>query len=756
MLKKLQIILCMVVAMAFAMPNAHAQNPPVVAPKITSKNQSFYVFGKQGKVDYGKEDNLQVLFVQVPVSAGSVTLYVWDPASGGKGEPASNPAGSKVETAFTVYGGAGAYTGVGSQSVRPSVKQAGSVLSQKTFGTTEGKNSWYAFGPYNTNQGEVVGDVAIFKIVAEGLEGDGGNLFKIGSSVAGSEVFAYDVTLHLSENRKDSLDLYVEAPAGTTSVNVSNFDVDDAGVSTFAGKSVKEAGSGVWETTKVDVSAATASRLEYSIVRGGNTEYANAGFHFTDGNGAPLRMFFVPAVVAPAPAPAAQQVCDINTSLVSLRQAMPGEAYLNQELSYTITVTALQNVANVKVTDRLGENVTYGSSTPAATVTGSELTWNIGDMDAGASQIITVKVTPTKEGMVNSCAIISADPRCCVGTYVGQPILAIEKSGPEKAILGDTVTYTVKVTNNGTAIAKDVVVTDTVPEGMSSASGSKTLKFPIGNLAPKQSQVITVALKADARGNHCNVAEATSSNAGTVKDDACTLVQVRGLTVAKTGTKEQFSGKVANYDIVVKNTGDTELTNVVVVDTVPDRMRILKAEGATINGQTATWTIANLPAGEERAYKVDVTTPMAGELCNKVAVNSAEGLTANSEACTLWKGQAALLLEVIDTNDPILPGEETTYVIQITNQGTADDHDVMIVANFPVEISPISAAGSSTITVAGKTVTATAFPVLKPKQMIEWTIKAKGEQAGDSRLKVEMKSRLLQTPVHEEESTHVY
>ena len=56
----------------------------------------------------------------------------------------------------------------------------------------------------------------------------------------------------------------------------------------------------------------------------------------------------------------------------------------------------------------------------------------------------------------------------------------------------------------------------------------------------------------------------------------------------------------------------------------------------------------------------------------------------------------------------------------------------------------------------GKTVDTAPYPVLQPKQAIEWQIQAKAVQAGDSRLFVDLTSELLKKPVKEEESTHVY
>ena len=228
--------------------------------------------------------------------------------------------------------------------------------------------------------------------------------------------------------------------------------------------------------------------------------------------------------------------------------------------------------------------------------------------------------------------------------------------------------------------------------------------------------------------------------------------------MVKTGTKEQYAHKVADYDIVVTNTGDTSLTNVVVTDTPPTGTKVLKTQpGASEVGGNLVWNVAELKAGEKQTFSVSLTSPVAGTLCNRVNVNSAEGVNGQAEACTLSVGHPALLIEVVDTVDPLLPGESTTYIIQVKNQGTAPDKNVGITARFPANISPSTVSGSTAGKIEGKVVTFPPVPVLEPKQVVEWRIEAKAEvSAGDSRLKVELRSDLLKTPVVEEESTHVY
>jgi uncharacterized repeat protein (TIGR01451 family) len=435
-----------------------------------------------------------------------------------------------------------------------------------------------------------------------------------------------------------------------------------------------------------------------------------------------------------------------------LGKTMPAEASLGSEFTTELTITAQGCAANVVVRDTLPTGATYLRSEPAAAVEGNQLVWNIGNMDAGQTLKSSVVLKADKEGTLVNCATVSADARVCASVIVGKPVITIDKSGPETAVLGQDVTYNIVVKNTGTAIAKSVVVTDPVPTGMSHNSGKSELTFDVGDLAPGQSKPLAVTFKANQRGKICNAATANSSNAGKVSDDACTTVLVPGLKVDKTGTKEQILGRNADYEITVSNTGDTTLSNVTVSDLAPVETSIVTAPGATITGNKATWTIASLAPGAKATQSVKLTSKTAGTHCNTVTASSG-ALSDTAKACTLWKGIAAVLLEVVDDPDPIQIGENTTYTIRVLNQGFADINNVKIAAVFGEPITPVSTAQGS---VNGKSVSFPVVAKLAAKQTVTYTVTVKGASVGDSRNKITLTADELKSPVVEEESTTVY
>ncbi|HMP82581.1 MAG TPA: hypothetical protein PKA41_07725 [Verrucomicrobiota bacterium] len=449
------------------------------------------------------------------------------------------------------------------------------------------------------------------------------------------------------------------------------------------------------------------------------------------------------------PAPAPKTSCsDPTWGLIRMTKVMPAEAALGGEFTAELNLSAVGCAGNVVVRDTVPAGASYVRSEPSASVEGGELVWKLGNMDAGQSKKITVVFRADKEGNLLNCAVVSADPRVCAGTFVGKATLVIEKTGPETATLGSDVTYKVVVKNTGTAVAKDVVLTDPVPEGM----GGTAFTVPIGDLAPGQSRPVDVTFKANKRGKVCNVATATSSNAGKVSDDACTTILQPGLKIEKMGTKEQILGRNADYQIVVSNTGDTALTDVRVTDTAPAATSIVAAPDAQVSGNTATWAIAEIKPGEKKSLAVKLTSKTEGTHCNKVSV-AAGALSDSAEACTVWKGIGAVLLEVVDDPDPIQVGENTTYTIRITNQGFADLTNIKVAFAGDDETSPVSSPQG---TVSGKRVSFPTVSSLGPKQVVTYTIIVRGEKAGDAINKVTLTCDQVKSEIEETESTTVY
>lgn len=464
-----------------------------------------------------------------------------------------------------------------------------------------------------------------------------------------------------------------------------------------------------------------------------------------------------PPAAEPAPAPVAQPAPVVSRwgNLVDIERTSPGQVAVGQEFNSDIIVRANGDAADIVVTDVIPDGAELVSATPTPTRNGNTLVWKFNAMDAGEVNNIKVRYKAVKEGSLRSCAKVHALPRICTVVTVGRPRLAITKTGPETAVINDDVTYTITVSNPGNMVTKNVVVTDTVPAGMSAPNGEKTLTWNIGDLNPGEKREVPVTLKAAAKGKHCNKAMAKSSNGGKVEAEACTRVLQPGLNVDKTGPAERFLYKMASYTIKVTNSGETTLHDVIVTDNAPAATSIRGTKPtATVDGNTAQWTVPSLAPGASKSFEIVLTTSVPGTHPNSVSVSTREGLTGEDKAPTLWRGISALLITVEDAPDPIQIGETTTYTIRVRNQGSRHDTNVKLEAVFDDEVVPVSASNGGTV--AGNKVTFPPYPKLESKQSFTYTIQAKGAKPGDHRLKVTRTSDDIPKPTTAEESTRVF
>ena len=470
-----------------------------------------------------------------------------------------------------------------------------------------------------------------------------------------------------------------------------------------------------------------------------------------------------PAAVQPAPAPAPAPVRPApapapvvrSGGLVSIGTVVAGEIVEGDDFDSAITLRASEDVSDVIVTLNIPSGLTYVKSSPAGTAQGGSVVWRFPTMGANAVEKISVSMKAAQQGQYDVCADVQATKRECYAVKVTKPAIKIEKTGPEQAMLGDDVTYQIVVSNEGDGTARGVVVVDDVPKGFVHDSGRDQLSYTVGDLPAGGTKTIVVKMKADQRGKICNTAVVDTENAGKSESTACTVVLYEDYEVTKDGIAEQYIKKNAPYTITVKNTGDTTLKNVRVTDNAPAATQIVQADGGAVAGNTASWTVDALEPGKSESFKIVLTSATLGTHENCVTV-AAGAMSKQDCAATLWKGISAILLEVIDTMDPLQIGEPETYVIRVTNQGSKEDTNVKITAQFPPEIDPVSTAGAAAGSVDGKKVDFEAYPSLAPKQSITYEIRAAGKQPGDGRLKVYLNSDMLSTPVLEEESTHVY
>jgi uncharacterized repeat protein (TIGR01451 family) len=180
--------------------------------------------------------------------------------------------------------------------------------------------------------------------------------------------------------------------------------------------------------------------------------------------------------------------------------------------------------------------------------------------------------------------------------------VSITKDGPALAHVGDTVTYTFAVTNNGTTDLVDAVVTDpNADEGtltqVSNGNGDTTLA--VDETWNFTATHVVKATDPDPLANTATVTGHDRYGRTTTDTDSHDVDIIHpAITIVKTADNTTPNvGDTVTFTYVVTNTGDTTLNNVTVTDDV------LGAIG----------TVDSLDASEsttlKKAVVVDATTP---------------------------------------------------------------------------------------------------------------------------------------------------
>ncbi|WP_020526918.1 hypothetical protein [Flexithrix dorotheae] len=206
------------------------------------ENISFLVtFGANAPKAYGDDDHCQVFFFSIPATqVDPVYFRIFDPDTGGENDELFDY--FDTQTRFSLYGGKGAYSNEAAQNIDPvSGFKSGYLLDTKTFGVSaKYDNNWFTFGPFNPKEGEFIEELGgyVFKLIAEGISGNDGNLYtyylstegNLNKRVEGGNAFTFEYTFRLYDNPKEVSHLYPYVDERVISIKQHNFDHDNDGL----------------------------------------------------------------------------------------------------------------------------------------------------------------------------------------------------------------------------------------------------------------------------------------------------------------------------------------------------------------------------------------------------------------------------------------------------------------------------------------------------------------------------------------------
>ncbi len=387
-----------------------------------------------------------------------------------------------------------------------------------------------------------------------------------------------------------------------------------------------------------------------------------------------------------------------------------------------------------------------------------ELVWELGSLKPGDERTMEMQLMPTAEGEIGSVATVRFHAQASVRTLATKPMLAIEVLGPSKVMKGEPLSLRVKLSNPGTGAAAGVMLSETVPQGLSHAAG-KDLEFEVGTLKPGEARELDLTLTAAEAGQVTNIIKADGD--ANLHAEAHTEIEVVAplLQVSMTGPKRRYLERNATHNISVTNPGTAAAKNIDLVAVLPRNLKFVEANnGGQFDEATHAvyWNLEELPPHETGTVKLTTLPLEAGEARLMIKSSSQSGLKDEREEVVSIEGLAAINFQLSDIKDPIEVGAQTAYEIRVTNQGTKAASNVSLAALLPRGMKPLSAEGPVRYQIEGQRVLFEPLKTLAPKADTSFTIKVQAVEAGDQRVEVQVATDEIRDPISKEESTRVY
>ena len=449
------------------------------------------------------------------------------------------------------------------------------------------------------------------------------------------------------------------------------------------------------------------------------------------------------------------------TSAIMVRKQLPVEVNLDKPFDYTIEVTNLtgEPIDGVVINEPVPGHMELRSAEPApSSESGGEAKWNL-NLAANGTQRIVVTAVANEAKPIRQCSTVSYDPTLCSELAVVSPSLKLALRAPASTLQCAGYEVIFSVSNDGTGTARGVVIQEQLPEGVTLDDGAKQVRIDVGDVPAGKTMEFKRIVRPSETGSVTLAGDATGANGLSAEAAGVeTAVTEAKLEITSEAPEMRFIGRPFTHTFTVKNTGDGPAPRTVVSVVIPANVTVASADnnGAATEGGV-TWQLGELPAGSERTVSVDLSGNVRAPIRTTAAAR-ADCVTGEvtAVATTDLQGIPALLMEVVDEIDPVTVGDETTYVITVTNQGSAQDQNVTIVCNLEEAMSFVSGTGTSEVTAEDGTVTMAAVPGLDPGDAAVWRVTVKAESEADARFTVTLTSDQLQRPVRETESTNLY
>ncbi|MBA4018068.1 MAG: hypothetical protein C0483_12915 [Pirellula sp.] len=263
---------------------------------------------------------------------------------------------------------------------------------------------------------------------------------------------------------------------------------------------------------------------------------------------------------------------------------------------------------------------------------GGELEYEIGDLQPNETRELELSLRAVKPGPCTNLIQGKGDGRVAAETKTQFDIVAaslnVEIDGPKRRFLDRQATYTVSLTNPGTAAAREIELATYLPRGMQFIdadnhgeydSETHSVRWMLEELPPQQRGSVTLTALPVEPGQQLFRVESTADRGISARKEETVLVEgAVSLVFQVVDTVDPVEvGGETEYEIVVANQGSKEATNVQLSVTLPEGFKAVDADGPSkftaAGRQIQFQALPQLPAKSETTFRVRAQCQRAGD-----------------------------------------------------------------------------------------------------------------------------------------------
>ena len=263
---------------------------------------------------------------------------------------------------------------------------------------------------------------------------------------------------------------------------------------------------------------------------------------------------------------------------------------------------------------------------------GGELEYEVGDLQPGDARDLDLSLRAVRPGQVVNLLKAVGDGNLATDVKtaieITAPALALEVDGPKRRYLDRQATYTVSVSNPGTATAQAVELATYLPKGLQFVeadnhgeydAATHSVRWLLEELPARERGSVTLTALPIEPGQQMLRVETTAERGVSARKEEAVLVEAAASIVFQVvdSVDPIEVGGETTYEIVVANQGSKEATNVTLAVQLPEVMKPIEAEGPSrfqiTQREVLFQPLPQLAPKSEAVFRVRVQCLAAGD-----------------------------------------------------------------------------------------------------------------------------------------------